>query len=75
MHALLPCYPWFQAALVAFNPGLDCTALKAGQLVCTGTQGAPTATCGFRCAASPNREKLLIQGYYAYGRTKGSGLR
>lgn len=34
--------------LLALNPGLDCTALEPGQLVCTGTGGAPTATCGLR---------------------------
>lgn len=35
--------------MIALNPGLDCSALEPGQLVCTGTGGAPTATCGFRC--------------------------
>eukprot|EP00208_Stichococcus_sp_RCC1054_P006162 CAMPEP_0206137638 /NCGR_PEP_ID=MMETSP1473-20131121/2729_1 /ASSEMBLY_ACC=CAM_ASM_001109 /TAXON_ID=1461547 /ORGANISM="Stichococcus sp, Strain RCC1054" /LENGTH=705 /DNA_ID=CAMNT_0053530825 /DNA_START=617 /DNA_END=2734 /DNA_ORIENTATION=- len=47
------------AALVAFNPGLDCTALKAGQLVCTGTQGAPTATCGFRVYPTTSGDTCL----------------
>lgn len=36
-------------SVLALNPGLDCAKLKPGQLVCTGTGGAPTATCGNRC--------------------------
>jgi hypothetical protein len=37
-------------SVLALNPGLNCAKLAPGQLVCTGTGGAPTATCGNRCA-------------------------
>lgn len=37
-------------SVLALNPGLDCQSLKPGQLVCTGTGAAPTATCGNRCS-------------------------
>jgi hypothetical protein len=36
-------------SVLALNPGLNCAKLAPGQLVCTGTGGAPTATCGNRC--------------------------